>query len=537
MNKSIRRATASLAAAASLISVASPAAFADQVPAAVSAPAAAPLAPEGQDMAQQTRQILDALRVNTAPPPAIRPTRDRSVTLTAGSSAVVTIPIGGSRSISLPGPFERAVVVVPEVADIVVTAPGRAQIMARAAGATDIVFTTATGETFRAHVQVSVDTAPVQAALNAALQGERIIATAVNGSVVLSGTTRDATAAATAVSIARRFVADPANGIVNRIMVTGGQQVMLRVRVAEVSRSAVRQLGLNSAIGSFGHRNGGGSGVNQLFGNQPGLAEYGYGSPGGTNNAAGGLQPLLALAAAGSNPVGFLSMRALGGVLTTTMNALEGEGLVRTLAEPNLVAMSGRTANFLAGAQYPVPTVGMNGTVGTEYRPFGVSLSFTPTVMSATSIGLELATEVSARGESVAFPVGNSVASIPSFTTRRANTTVELPSGGSIVIAGLMTNEFTNSLESLPGVRDIPILGKLFSSANFQRRESELVIVVQAFLVEPTDNAARPSVPTDGLTPPSNADLYLLHRLTGIGNRPRSAPPPGVERNFGYITE
>lgn len=544
MTSPLRRAAASFAAAATFVSALAPVPGSAQeavAPAAPTAPggeATAPARPASTapvSMERETQRILDSLRVHAAPPAAIQPDRDRSVALSASGSRVVSVTVGGSRSITVPMPYERAVVVVPAVADIIPTSPGRAQIIARAAGSTDVVFTTATGEIFRAHIQVSLDSAPVQAALNAALPGERITATAVNGSIVLSGSTRDASAAATAAGIARRFVADQATGVLNRITVMGGQQVMLRVRIAEVSRNAVKQLGLNSAIGGYGSRNGGGTGMNNLFGNRPGLAQYGFGAP-ATPGSSGGLQPLMALAGAGANPVGYLSMRALGGVLTTTINALESEGLVRTLAEPNLVAISGKTANFLAGSQYPVPTVGLSGAVGTEYRPFGVSLSFTPTVMSPTSIGLELATEVSSRGEDVAFPVGSEVANIPSFTTRKANTSVELPSGGSIVIAGLLTNEVQNSLEGLPGIRSVPVLGQLFSSTNFQRRESELVIVVQAFLVEPMDNSAGPSLPTENLAAPSDADLYFLNRLTG-SRRQRPAPPPGIGRNFGYITE
>jgi pilus assembly protein CpaC len=228
----------------------------------------------------------------------------------------------------------------------------------------------------------------------------------------------------------------------------------------------------------------------------------------------------------------------LGAVFTATMSALESEGLVKTLAEPNLVAISGKTANFLSGSEYPVPTVsGTTGSVGAEYRAFGISLSFSPTVLSPTNIGLTIATEVSAEGVNVSFPVGQTTTDLPTFTVRRANTTVELPSGGSIAIAGLISSDFQDTIAGTPGIKNVPILGRLFSSTAFTRHESELVVMVTAYLIEPTDGTQKLSSPTDGLMPPSDADLYLLNHLTGIMNRRPINPPSSVARDVGYITE
>lgn len=492
-------------------------------------------APSGE-MTRDAQRILDALRVNLPPGVTPGPIRDNSaVALNATTSTQINVPVGGTRTVTLPGAYDRAVLVVPEVADVILITPGRLQVLARQAGNSDIIFTNSqTGETFRGTITVSINANPVQAAISAALPNERIEVTSVNGTLLLKGSTRDPNAAAQALAIARRFVAEPA-GVISQIQVLGGQQVMLRVRVAEVNRSVVKQLGINTALARGGSAGG-------VFGNAPNLAGFGIGSSPGEVNTTGGFNPLAALSdgIAGSNPAAILSARMLGGVLTASLSALESQGLVRTLAEPNLVAITGQTASFNAGGQYPIPTVsGTNGNIGTEYRNFGVSLSFTPTVVNAGSIGLQIATEVSAIGESVAFPGTNGTTiAMPIFNVRKASTSVELPSGGSIAIAGLISDELRNNISGLPGVSRIPVLGRLFSSTDFQRRESEVVITIQAFLVDATD-AGRPlSVPTDNLPAPSDADIYFLNRLTGAMNRPAiGVAPLSVRRRVGYITE
>ena len=447
--------------------------------------------------------------------------RETEITLRAGTAIPIHIMVGSARTVNLPGEFDRATIVVPDVAEIIALSQSKIQLMSRQPGATDVVFSnTKTGITFRAHVIVSVDSSPVQAAISSALPRERIIATAINNSIVLSGSTKDAGTAAQAVAIAKRFVADPA-GIVNNIQILGSQQVILRVKVAEVNRTVVRQLGMNSFV-RFNNSAVGNSTLSSSTTTSPGSI-----SPGST----------LDTFATVANPVGYLSTKALGGILNTTLNALESDGLVKLLAEPNLVTMSGQTANFLAGQQYPIPVVGLNGTGGTEYRNLGVSLAFTPTVMSDNNISLQVMTELSTLGATVGIPSGSGVAQVPIFNTRRATTTVAMPSGGSIAIAGLIQSTFQNSLSGLPGIRDIPILGRLFSSTDFQRSESELVIIVTPYLVEPTEPGTRLSSATDGVIPPSDLDLYFINRLTGAGSRRSTGAPSAISRNIGFITE
>ena len=451
--------------------------------------------------------------------------RSGALTLSSGASTPVNMSIGSARTLILPGEFDRATLVLPEVAEIIALSKNRVQVMARQAGSTDMVFTnTATGASFRAHITVGLDASPVQSAISGALPREKITATSIGGSIVLGGSTRDAATAAQATAIARRFVTDPLNGVINNIQVLGAQQVLLQVRVAEVSRNVVRQFGMNSAV-RFG---------NSVVGNAN--LSTSTSTTGGKLSIGGAGFDTLATVA---NPVGYLSTKVLGGLLNTTLNALESDGLVRLLAEPNLTTMSGQTANFLAGQQYPIPVVGLNGTGGTEYRNFGVQLAFTPTVLSSNNISLQIMTELSTKADSVGIPSGGVVAQVPIFNVRRATTTVEMPSGGSIAIAGLIQSDFQNSLSGFPGIRNIPILGRLFSSTDFQRRESELVIIVTPYLVESSDPSNHLSAPTDGLIPPTDLDLYFMSRLTGANSRrgTSASVPASVARNVGFITE
>lgn len=482
--------------------------------------APAPLPPQTIDMsAVPVQTLLNSLSVNTpAQPMPVRQIQDiKSVTLKAGINSIIELPIGAARTINLPVTFNRVTIVIPEVVDVIPLNANSVQLMARQAGSTDIVFTnTDTGQNYRAHITSVLDIIPIQQAIDVATTGEHIVVKGVNKSIILTGTTRDPIVASTALAIAQRYVADPTS-IVNQIQVLGGQQVMLRVRIAEVNRTVSKSLGINSTIDATRKAANGGT--------QGGI----FGSS--LSNAAG-------TALAATNPVGLLSTKVLGAVFTSTLSALESEGLVKTLAEPNLVAISGKTANFLSGFEYPVPTVsGTSGAVGAEYRAFGISLSFSPTVLSPTNIGLLIATEVSAQGENVSFPIGQTTTNLPTFTVRRANTTVELPSGGSIAIAGMISSDFQDTIAGTPGIKNVPILGKLFSSTDFRRHESELVIMVTAYLVEPTDGTQKLSSPGDGLMPPSDADIYLLNHLTGIMNRRPTTPPPSVARDVGYITE
>ncbi len=472
---------------------------------------------------QQTQDILKSLQVNGRPPGAAIATRDSVVTLSGGINEMVGISIGSEKTVQIGDKIQSATMVSPDVADIIVISSNQLQILAKKEGSTDLVIVSKNHVIYKAHIVVAVNAGPVQAALNAAIPDVPITASAVNGAIMLTGVTRDATAAATAVSIAGRFVADPSLGVINNITLLGAQQVLLRVRVAEVARTVVKQLGLNTAIGGIGGQ--------AIVGNQVAEADN------ARINAANPETSFKDALTFATNPVAYFSTKAMGTVFTTVASTLESEGLVRTLSEPTLVTESGKTASMLAGSQYPVPAISESGQTGTQYQNFGVSLAFTPTVLSPNDIGLTIATEVSTKAENVTFPNASGAAfNVPVFDTRKANTTVDLPSGGSIVIAGLVSSDFQNTLSGIPGLKDIPILGKLFSSAAFQRDETELVISVTAYLVGPTD-PSNLSDPTVNLEPPTDTDLYLLGRLTGASTRQLGAAPKSAVTTFGYITE
>jgi pilus assembly protein CpaC len=295
------------------------------------------------------------------------------------------------------------------------------------------------------------------------------------------------------------------DNIINRMAVRGPNQVNLRVRIAEVQRSVLKQIGVNwdalVSAGSFS------------FGLATGNPAIGAGLGGfGTRN----------FPALGTGNVDSI----VGGLRTNRLNinsvidALENEGLVTVLAEPNLTAVSGETASFLAGGEFPIPIAQQNNTITVQFKKFGVSLAFTPTLLNDGQISLKVRPEVSqlsTNGE-----VRFSGFAIPAITTRRAETTVELGSGQSFAIAGLLQNDINHSVRRLPGLGDLPILGALFRSDAFQRNESELVIIVTPYVVRPTSETAM-STPTDGLTMPS--DVERLKTAPLYVNKPVAEAP------------
>jgi pilus assembly protein CpaC len=226
--------------------------------------------------------------------------------------------------------------------------------------------------------------------------------------------------------------------------------------------------------------------------------------------------------------------------LSGTLKALESVGLVHLLAEPNLTAVSGETAKFLAGGEFPVP-VNRDGNVTIEFKQFGVGLSFTPVVLSAGRISLQVSTEVSELTNTGSFTLQGSTANngqtIPALSVRRTETTVELPSGGSFAIAGLMQHNYKQVIEALPGVKDMPILGALFRSRDYQNDETELVVIISAYLVNPTMAASLAS-PTDGFIAPTDAESILLGRLNSVYNKPAGdAAKPNASGSVGFIVQ
>lgn len=354
-----------------------------------------------------------------------------------------------------------------------------------------------------------------------------------NDSVILSGQVSDTSSLEKVLSITRSYV--PEKKVVNLLQVGGGHQVMLEVKVSEVARNSLKQLGIDSEFIKFG----GGSASSLTIGSSVFLEDAI--TPDG---------PLTLPREVVQGFFGNLSFAEVGGdlvdIVGIRLRALERKGLARTLAEPNIVALSGQEADFLVGGEVPVPVprssgIGGGETVTIEFKEFGVGLRFTPTVLSNNQINLKLRAEVSAIDDSRDFALGGGIV-IPSFTTRRMGSTVEMGDGQSFAIAGLLQNDLTETIRQFPWLGHIPVLGALFRSSAYQREETELVVVVTPRLVKPGDDQL--VLPTDIIVPPSEADFYLLGRMEGRalvgedkkGTRKRQpdAAASGIEGEFGH---
>jgi pilus assembly protein CpaC len=466
---------------------------------------------------QQAANVpLDAYQLETTNAPASAPKRVQipvepmKEAALPGAAPQFEIALNKTRAVELDRAVRDVIIGNPDIADIVVRAPGEVYLIGRAVGVTNVFLVDANGGLIRQlEVVVQPDGQSVQAALRDLLPKERLSAKGVGDSIVLSGVASTDAAAAQAQSIARRFVQDDAH-IVNMITIGNEQQVLIKVKVAEMQKSVLKELGASNLV-----------------------------SP----QTLGPLALDFATAATG------LSSSVFAGTLGITSNdvdatfqLLETQGLLRTLAEPNLLAVSGEPASMLAGGEYPVVAVsddGDTGTVSVEYKPFGVSLAFLPVVMGPGRIWLKVSTEVSALSQqnSVVIPFGDDSFQILGLQTRRANSTIELPSGGGIMIAGLLQNDIQSTVNGVPGLMDLPILGTLFRSTSFQRNETELVILVSVVLAKPADPDMLAS-PTDGFAPSHDLDRYFIGNLQNIYvKKPAAAdlPPEGPKGPIGYI--
>lgn len=450
--------------------------------------------------------------------PLLHEVKLEAPTQTGASQAVtrsLTLDVNKSRIIRLARPARDVMVANPAIADIVLRSPEIAFVVGRKIGETSVYFFDAEGhEIDGVDLTVKFDSAAVTAVLHQMIPNEDIGIATANQSLVLTGTVASAQEAENARQIARQFVADD-NSIINMLSVRDKSQVLLRVRVSEMSRQVVKELGITPGSPPFNFHIGGSRFT--LSGNQPTFSST----------------PFAALNAA----IPLSGATAFTGLL----QALESNGLVKTLAEPNLTAVSGETASFLVGGQFPVPSPqpssspGAASTITVVYKDFGVRLTFTPIVLSSGHINLKIATEVSQLSTQGQITITGFT--IPALTVRRATTTVELPSGGSIAIAGLLQNDIQNTIQGFPGLKDIPILGSLFSSTQFQRNESDLVIAVTPLLVRPVDPNVL-ALPTDGFGPASDFNMYFLGRLNATYGKPSPEFPRGQPKGpFGYILE
>jgi pilus assembly protein CpaC len=430
--------------------------------------------------------------------------------LEGATSATLTVPMNRAVVVESDMLFAELSVANPAIADIATLSERSIYILGRAPGRTTMTLLSAEGALIaNVEIQVVPDVAELRERLREILPGEPVEVRTANDGIVLSGTVSSLQAVERALQLASRY-----SGAVSNLMNVGGtQQVLLQVRFAEMQRT-VRQelsasLGISGSDGAFG--------TNALNATGPGGATLGTA---GVNGRTGALSVAFG---AGSLQIGLL------------LEALETNGLVRTLAEPNLTALSGQTAEFLAGGEFPIPVQGEDG-VGVEFKPFGVNMTFTPTVIDGEIINLNLNAEVSSIGQAVALGGG---AEIPSLNTRRAGTTVELRDGESFAIAGLLQDDFRDSVGQVPWLGDLPILGALFRSANYQREQTELVIIVTGHLVNPVRGEAL-ALPTDRVTIPTEADLFLHGRLTGAPRQGTAAGDVAAQDfsgSYGYVMD
>jgi pilus assembly protein CpaC len=510
-----------------------------------------------------------------------------SPTVDATQAEKLTVTVGKSVVIDSRTPVKRVSLAAPDVADALVLSPRQIYITGKNSGITTLTLWSDPDKISRIFdVEVQPDIARLKAKLHELLPGEKDVrVTTSNGGIILSGSISSTGNLSQVQAITQAFAPPDKDGkprITNLLEVGGVQQVMLEVRVSEMSRSLGRQLGINFANLSASGRQFGVSRLDSLTGlssTEPSISSAAtaatVGSPArfspdaiplsfdpvtgaATSYATGpsitsyAVPATAAAAASYALPLtastsinAILRFLAGGATWTTFIDALKESGLIKVLAEPSLITLSGRQASFLAGGEYPIPVPQASAggtTITIEYKPFGVALNFTPSVLSSGKISMLVAPEVSDLDFSRAIALQGYI--IPSLTTRRVSTTVELADGQSFAIAGLLRDDVREIVRKFPVLGDIPVLGALFRSTNFQRNETELIIIVTPHLVKPVD-MTKQTLPTDAFVVPNDFEWYLLGTMEGEKPNPTpsssSIPPAslsrrgGLEGNFGHI--
>lgn len=468
-------------------------------------------------------------------------------------TSTLDVDIGRGRLVTLPHAMSDLFVADDKVADVQVRSPTQLYIFGKAAGQTTVYATTKAGAVvYSTTVRVGNNIDSVGAMLKLAMPDAQINATPMNGLVLLTGTVAQPNDAAEAERLVQAFVGKDMQ-VLSRLRTATPLQVNLQVRIAEVTRSFVKDIGVNMlsrdnsggftfGIGSGNRTPGtigdidiskyptapftlpGGSTINLPF--DPSTGRY-------INPANPGTQYSFTKGT-DHTTLGFAG-HLLGLDLLSALDLGETDGQVTTLANPNLTALSGETATFLAGGEIPIPISSGLGTVSIQYKQYGVSLSYTPTVLSDGRISLRVRPEVSQLDYSNAVTMGGT--QVPGLTTRRTETTVELGSGQSFMIAGLLSNNNDNSIDKAPALGDLPVLGALFRSNAFKRNQTELVIVITPYLVKPVNSPSEIALPTDGYKQPTDLSRVLLGKLSEGDGAPRPvptmAPPASAQPALG----
>jgi len=436
----------------------------------------------------------------------------KSVHVAAGersSARLLRVGLGRSVVINLAEEVADVLVSNPEIADAVVRSKHRVFVLGNKAGQANLVLFSRSGRELASfNLRVEPDTSDLTAIIKRVIPNSNIRAESVNGNVILSGTAKSMADAQRAADLAARFTGDGGEGtkpVLNMISVSGKDQVHLKVTVAEVERSIIKQLGVRLS-GTVG------------FGNYTGSLNSPTDFPintGVISRAAGG--------------IGFL---AGGTSIAAQIEALQRDGVIRTLAEPTLTAISGENASFLAGGEFPIPVAQSTDTVSVEFKKFGVGLDFTPVVLDGGRINLRVKTEVSELTNDGSVSAGG--ITISALKVRRAESTMELPSGGTLVMAGLLKESYKQTIGGIPGLMQLPVLGALFKSRDFLRQQTELAVFVTPYVVSPVA-VSKLVRPEKNLSPANDAETIFLNRLNKIFSMSGGEVPGTYHGQVGFI--
>ena len=450
-------------------------------------------------------------------PLAAAPTSVATAQSVVRPTSEVVLSIGRGELVNVPGTMADVFVANEEIADVQIKSQRQLFVMGKSRGETTIYASNAAGDIiWSANIRVGSNIGSIDQLLAMAMPQAKIsVATMGSNVILLTGTVAAPEDAAEAQRLVEAYVGTDAN-VISRLRMATPLQVNLQVRIAEVSRSVVRALGVNltsvDATGGF------------KFGIGQGRSPFTQVSPGGPvavgSDLEGDLYNIVNQGSSGSTLGAF--GKFLGLDIGAALDLAETQGLVTTLSQPNLTALSGETAEFLAGGEFPIPLAQGLGTTTIEYKNYGVSLAYTPTVLANGRISMRVRPEVSELSSQGAITLNGF--EVPALTTRRAETTIELGSGQSFMIAGLLSNSATNTIDKAPGLGDIPILGNLFRSTTYRKGETELVIVVTPYLVKPVDGNDI-KLPTDGFRKPSEFQRLLgFQQSDGVTGAERPKP-------------
>ncbi|NHK27965.1 type II and III secretion system protein family protein [Parvularcula flava] len=441
------------------------------------------------------------------------------------SSRTLTLALDKAVIIELPQAASDVLISNPAKVDAVIRSPRRVYLLGLEAGQANAFFFDSRGEQIlNLEILIERDTAGLDSLLKKLMPDARITVDTVNANVILKGSVQTSSDASRAQDVAARYVGDP-DLVMNMLSIRDQNQVMLKVRIVEMQRRLVKQLGVNGS--AFAR-------LDDAILNTSWTSSFAA-----SGSALGGIDADIV-----TNGIGDITD------LDFMFNAFEQNGMIKTLAEPTLNSLSGEAATFLAGGEFPVPVGQDDGQVTIEFKKFGVSLGFRPVVLSKDRINLAIDTEVSEISRANSFTLGSgttidpdtgnptvsSVLTIPGLTVRRVSNVVELPSGGSMAIAGLLQENIQTAVEGVPGLKDVSVLGQLFRSNEFINQETELVVIVTPYLVEPT-TMANLTDPSEGFVPPSEIQSIVVGKLqSAYGMKPRGEPRT-LQGPHGFILD